>query len=522
MSEVSSALEAWAAALGSDHVIADREQIIAAEQATYPTDHGVLARIRPGSAVEVLACLRIAGEHRVPVYPASRGRNWGFGSRVPSADGCVLLELDRMSAISGLDEELAHVTIEPGVTQRQLQEFLAQHSGRLWMDATSSSPHASLIGNLMERGHGVSPYGDRVANVAGLEVALPSGELIRTGYGAFSGSESAALDPWGVGPSLDGLFTQSSFGVVTRATFWLMPIPEHVEVCFFNVSTDEQLERLVDGVRPLRMHRVLKAGPFLSNVYQSLQKVSSYPWDRTGGETPLGEKVALELAQAFAFNRWNGSIGLYGSKAEVAEQKVRLLAVLEACGATSRIVDRELGGIDAFPPARRSEVTNVVAGFTGRAGAASLPQGYWRKRGLELKGDVDLDRDRCGFKFCSVTLPFRGRDVLRLSALTVEHILSFGFEPVLGMLPIRERVLHCQIATAYDRDCSGDEAQILPCYESLSEKLAELGYLPARLGVGATSILARRDAAYNSVLERLKSVFDPHHILAPGRYMKGS
>lgn len=51
---------------------------------------------------------------RVPVYPTSRGRSWGFGSRVPAADGCVLLDLGRMNRIVGFDERLAYVTVEPG------------------------------------------------------------------------------------------------------------------------------------------------------------------------------------------------------------------------------------------------------------------------------------------------------------------------------------------------------------------------------------------------------------------------
>ena len=64
--------------------------------------------------------MRIANRWKVAVYPISSGRNWGYGSRVPAADGCVLLDLGRMNQIVDFNEELGYVTVEPGVTQAQL------------------------------------------------------------------------------------------------------------------------------------------------------------------------------------------------------------------------------------------------------------------------------------------------------------------------------------------------------------------------------------------------------------------
>src|SRR6202041_221828 len=106
------------------------------------------------------------------------------------------------------------VTIEPGVTQRQLVEFLAQKKSALWPDVTGASAECSLIGNTMERGFGHTPYGDHASKVCGLEVVLPNGEVIETGSARFPDSLSGPIYRWGVGPSLDGLFLQSNLGVV--------------------------------------------------------------------------------------------------------------------------------------------------------------------------------------------------------------------------------------------------------------------------------------------------------------------
>src|SRR5262245_14835693 len=176
------AIAEWSAVVGADHVITGRAALGAAETATFPTTARVPLIVRPGDRQQVQACLRVANANRVPVYPISTGQNWGYGSRVPSADGSVLLDLGRMNRIVDFNEDLAYVTVEPGVTQQQLFDFLRDNRSHLWMDATGARPDSSLIGNTMERGFGHTPYGDHFAHVCGFEVVLPDGECIETGF----------------------------------------------------------------------------------------------------------------------------------------------------------------------------------------------------------------------------------------------------------------------------------------------------------------------------------------------------
>ena len=204
--------------------------------------------LRPADRQQVQACLRVANAHRVAVYPISTGRNWGYGSRVPAADGSVLLDLGRMNRIVDFSEDLAYVTVEPGVTQQQLFDFLRDNRSRLWMDATGARPDCSLIGNTMERGFGHTPYGDHFAHVCGFEVVLPDGECIETGFSRFAQASTGPLYRWGLGPTLDGLFTQSNFGIVTRMSIWLMPAPEHFEAFFFRCDDDSGLGDVLDAL----------------------------------------------------------------------------------------------------------------------------------------------------------------------------------------------------------------------------------------------------------------------------------
>jgi 4-cresol dehydrogenase (hydroxylating) flavoprotein subunit len=289
MSDVNfrSALRQWEDAVGPEHVIVDAASREAAERSTFATDQRIPAIVRPADRAEVQECMRIANRWHTPVYPISSGKNWGYGSRVPASDGCVLLDLGRMNRILDFSEELAYVTVEPGVTQEQLFAFLRERGSGLWMDATGASPQCSLIGNTMERGFGHTPHGDHFAHSCGLEVVLPEGEAIETGYGRFASAKAAPLHRWGVGPTLDGLFSQSNFGIVTRMTIWLMPAPEYFQAYYFRCETEDDLGGVVDALRPLRLNGTIRSASHIANDYKVIAALRQYPWQEAKGETPL-------------------------------------------------------------------------------------------------------------------------------------------------------------------------------------------------------------------------------------------
>ena len=170
------ALLQWELVLGRENLITQEEPLRAAETATFFVDRQIPAILRPATREQVQQCLRIASKFAVPVYPISSGKNWGYGSRVPVTDASVLIDLSRLNRILDFNEKLAYVTVEPGVTQRQLFQLLQDRHSSLWMDATGSSPDCSLIGNAVERGFGHTPYGDHFAQVCGFEVVLPTGQ----------------------------------------------------------------------------------------------------------------------------------------------------------------------------------------------------------------------------------------------------------------------------------------------------------------------------------------------------------
>ena len=256
-SSLNRALDAWRSAIGAENVITDPHALDAAATATFATLQRLAGIVRPGDRDGVQAVVRAANEHRLPLYPVSRGRNWGLGSRVPCRDGCVLLDLGRMHRILDFSEKLAFITVEPGVTFSQVYEFLRERGSTLMAPVTGGPPDGSLIGNALERGDGAGPYGDRWLHACGLEVILPTGRCIHTGFGRFAGCRATPVSRHGVGPGLDGLFAQSNLGIVTAMTFWLLPRPAHIVQFVVRMHGRRELAAFLEAAGRLVLQSVL-------------------------------------------------------------------------------------------------------------------------------------------------------------------------------------------------------------------------------------------------------------------------
>ena len=143
----------------------------------------------------------------------------GAGSKLPVHDGPPYgLESH------GLDprgqRKHGYAVIEPGVTQRMLHDRLSDAQSACYLSVTGSGAETSILGNTLDRG--IAHHGPRAELISGLEVVLGTGEVIRTGSGHLPQSQTTYLYRHGIGPSLDGLFCQSNFGIVTRAAIKLM------------------------------------------------------------------------------------------------------------------------------------------------------------------------------------------------------------------------------------------------------------------------------------------------------------
>jgi 4-cresol dehydrogenase (hydroxylating) len=525
--KLEAAIDAWRETLGTEYVVTQREDLDAAQTTTFSSDTRIPVILRPADREQVQECVRIANRFGVPVYPVSSGLNWGYGSKVPSADGCALIELMRMNRILDFREDLGYVTVEPGVTQAQLHRFLGDRKSNLWMDATGSSPESSLIGNTVERGFGHTPYGDHFANSCGYEVVLPDGSVLETGFARFSNAQAAESYRWGMGPVLDGLFTQSNFGIVTRMTIWLMPAPAYFQAFYFRVDDDGALATVVNALRPLRMDGTLRSAMHIANDYKVMASMRSYPYEATGGSTPLMPAVMKTFRKELSCGAWNGSGALYGTRGQVREARRLVKRALKGNVNKIQFLDdfmlkvagrfsKPLGALTGWDLSGALELVRPVYGLTkGIPTSHSLKSCYWRHK--TVPATQNLDAGDCGLFWCAPVAPAEGGHVEAVARLAYDVVLAGGFEPMLTITLLTERSASCVISLAYDRRVPGEDKKAYDCYQKLLRALADLGYYSYRLGVQGMAQMNGAEG-YNRFLRALKAALDPNQVLAPGRY----
>ena len=180
-SRLDRALRDFGRAVGDEWVLAtdlDRDTYLdhfAVDEAA----HAPSAAVAPLTVEQVQEVLRIANRHKVPLWPISRGKNFGYGGAAPLLKGSVVLDLSRMKKIE-FDLQNGVAVVEPGVGFYDLYDYIQQNRLPYWTSVPGNS-WGSVLGNALDRGVGYTPYGDHASRICGLEVVLPDGDLVRTG-----------------------------------------------------------------------------------------------------------------------------------------------------------------------------------------------------------------------------------------------------------------------------------------------------------------------------------------------------
>lgn len=174
--------------------------------------------IKPRTAEEISAILKICNEDRIPVTP--RGAGTGLsGGALPHLGG-VLLSTERMNSILEIDERNLQITTEPGVITEVLQNAVKEK--KLFYPPDPSSRGSCFIGgNIAENSGGPKAvkYGVVRDYVINLEVVLPSGEIIWTGSNVLKNSTGYNLTQLIVG-------SEGTLGIVSKIVLKLIPLPE--------------------------------------------------------------------------------------------------------------------------------------------------------------------------------------------------------------------------------------------------------------------------------------------------------
>ena len=490
--------------------------------------------IKPESVNDIKTIVDIANKAKVGLYPISCGKNWGYGDACAVKEGQLIIDLSRMNKILEVNESLAYAVIEPGVTQLQLHEYLKSKKIPLWLDCTGSGPEASILGNTLERGFGHTPYGDHFLHSCGMEVILGDGRTLKTGFGHYKKASAVHVYKWAIGPYLDGLFTQSNFGIVVKLGVWLMPEPQCCSMFFCPIHNNNDLSKAVNVLRPFKLSGQIKSLVHIGNDLRVISSFQRYPWKDASNKTPLSDQLRAKFRKKGGFGAWNISGAIYGSTKHVAVTRSELKKALKPIGRINFLGEKtiELAGrlgkllerlqIMNEYVIKLKSLEKVYGLLRGEPTDAFLYGTLWRLKGEISNSSLDPLDHNVGMLWVSPILPMTGEDAERLMKIVFPIFDKYGFDPLITITLITERAMVSVITISYDKSNERETQMAASCYKEFFNLIMMEGYIPYRTNIRSMKSLAKNSDTFWDVTKELKQVFDPNDIVSSGRYQPKS
>ncbi len=446
--------------------------------------------VRPGSTEEVQAIVRLANENKVAIIPV--GAMTSVYAETTPIEGAIMLDFSRMNTIE-IDEDLMTVSLGPGVTWAQAYRDLTVKG--YWVSNQASPGSVSIVGTASQAGAHMPfdkyavIFGSYYSDITlGLEVVLPTGELLVTGSAALPGARPERGRAYGPNVAHIFLGAQGTLGIVVKQTLPLWRVPEvrHIVTGLFE---HENYRGLANA-----MHRVM--------------------YDQFEG--PIWVERVSAFYDGPTRQEWELYIQLYGSK-EIVEALRKI---------SEKIITEEGGTIFTGEQSRFLEPENTES-----------PQMYeeyifWRPRANSIiKPLMDTGIVRLGGAAHYKKIPQLYDAMLNLFA---KHGIPRS-RIRRGLAGVRQRSAGSQSVSLlyyYDLNDAEDSKRAEAinkewpkCYsEATGEKFvsvmgAAFAGLPYRLTKETAKSEMPKLGEYYKLLAKLKRTLDPNRIMNPGKLM---
>jgi FAD/FMN-containing dehydrogenase len=431
----------------------------------------------PKNAEEVMAIVKYANGHTIPVTPRSSGVSF-YGAGLPSQGG-MIVDLSRMNKILKVDPRNKFVKIEPGVTWGQIQEELEKQDVMV-CNPLLPHPSKSVLTSSMEREPILIPKSEYDETFLTAEMVLPNGEMYWTGTamgkGMASGNFPDCLYP---GARLF-MGVQGTLGIVTWANIKAEWLPKVEKVLFMSF---ERIEDLVEPIYRIQRRMIGRECFVLNSFNLAAILAENWPQDFKSLRESLPPWI-LMLSLA-------GLHRLPAEKIEYEEEAVREVA-------------SELH-IDVFPTV--SNIPGLGKKISSMVRKPWLKDGYWKFR---YKGS-------CHDIFFHTTLNRVAEFTKAVNEVSAKHgypTKEIGFY----LQPIEYgRACFCQYGFHCDPNDAKDVERVRGLYLEASERAMGMGGLFVTPYGPWADMVYRRTSSFTAVMKVVKQNLDPNNIMNPGK-----
>jgi glycolate oxidase len=414
--------------------------------------------VMPKTTEEIQEIVRLVNERRIPITPMGAGLTLN-GLTLP-VHGGIVMDMKRMDKIIEVNEISRYVVIEAGVSQGALLSYLRENYPDLHHSLPASPHMASVVGNLLIRGHGtLGKYGDNSDMINGMEVVLPTGQICKIG--------SCSVSPYwfdkGPLPDLAGLFVGwlGITGIVTKLSLRLYPRPKKRDILVFSMENPDLIPELV--------YKIIQ-----SNIADDVRML--------GQEKP-------EWLKGHQFI----STIIFGNSEEEIEYKRKVLSKIPPlCGDEGNKVTL----IEETPEAFKQR-------YLEQPPFAAVAADY-RKGG--------------GFQYCGGIIPLEKVPQAWRRGVEIAHKHEMLFSCANQVMGYGHRVMF-GFNYSFNRADERDIELARKAMDDSNKLVLELGGIPWKAGLqGQKLIMERMDTNTLELMKKIKQLLDPNGIMNPGNW----
>ncbi len=439
--------------------------------------------VMPETVEQIQQIVKLANEQKVPITPYVAGSNVG-GLAIPLKHG-IVMDLKRMKKVIEINREDMYIVVEPGFTFGHLRKLLDEQLPEFEYSFPFAPPYASVAINAILHGLGnlSHKHGSMADSVNGLEVVLPTGELVRVG--------SCSISPyWNTRssvPDLLGLFIgfQGTTGLVTKCGISLWPKPPHQTHCvIFATDPANMYPSFIMKLCRSQICQEMGGGLLGTSVTEGL-----LPMDK------LEDLISMMgLTPKYEGLYFANLCTLWGCSEDALKAKYKFLVKL-----VNEFNDKENANLILLRPEDYGEMGQEM--LTPLNLPVQIP-GLLKEGGLTWVGTyVPLSRWLEG---CT-----RGVEI------------HYKYKRIPGILHRPMKLGHYGVQRfliPFNKSSKKDIQDVTAMCKELVEMILDIGGLPYKMPAWVAKIMMKHaDPNFVALLKKIKHTLDPNGILNPGK-----
>lgn len=477
------------------------------------------------------------------LYPISTGKNWGYGSGQPSgiAKNIILLDLGQLNKIIDFDDELGLLSIEPGVTQQNLSDYLRVNNHDYMVPVTGAGPDCSIMSNALERGYGITPHTDHFSAVTSIQGYWANGTPYESAVSELDASGEKFVDKtfkWGLGPYLEGLFTQSNLGIVSKMTIRLAKKKADFTSFFIQMENDNLLEQAVPLIRKvLQDYEGIIGSINLMDQRRLLSMFAKNPSGNHVHQVMSNNDIEI-LTKKLRTPCWTIVGSIYGSVGVVKAVKKEINHIFKKLPckqvfSNSPVILLANKVIKYIPSSFISKlpalsvISEQLSSFNkgkeimlGKPNKVALKLAYWRHKDTSNFDNNELSpgQDGCGLLWYAPLITMKAYNMREFVEFIRETCPKYNIEPFITFTNLKYDCVDSTIPIVFDLSNPQAVKDAHDCLKELVEKGLKKGFVPYRLNIDQQQSLLNKDSDFWQTVNKIKSSLDPHDVLSKGRY----